>query len=92
VRNKQKTIYCYSEVEREEAAELLGKPEITRFKGLGEINPREFKRFIGPDMRLQQVTVPDRGSLHRCLEFYMGRNTPERRKFITDELIAEPTW
>ena len=89
VRNKQKTIYCYSEAERKEAEDVLAKPEITRFKGLGEINPKEFKRFIGPDMRLQQVTVPDRGTLKKTLEFYMGRNTPERRQFIVKELISD---
>ena len=89
VRNKQKTIYCYSEGERDEAIELLSKPEVTRFKGLGEINPKEFKRFIGADMRLQQVTVPDRGTLKKTLEFYMGRNTPQRRAFIVKELIPD---
>jgi len=89
VRNKQKTIYCYSMIERDEALEVITKPEVTRFKGLGEINPKEFKRFIGADMRLQQVTVPDRGTLKKTLEFYMGRNTPERRKFIIKELISD---
>jgi len=92
VRNKQKTIYCYSEKERDEALAELAKPETTRFKGLGEINPREFKQFIGGDMRLQQVTVPNKGTVQKCLDFYMGKNTPERRKFITDELIPEATW
>ncbi len=92
VRNKQQTIYCYSEAERDAAIADLPNHEITRFKGLGEINPREFKNFIGSDMRLRQVAVPDRGDVHRCLEFFMGKNTPERRQFIVNELIADPTW
>ncbi len=92
VRNKKKTIYCYSETERGAALEELAKPETTRFKGLGEINPKEFSHFIGAGMRLQQVTVPDKGTVQKCLDFYMGKNTPKRRKFITDELIAESTW
>ena len=89
VRNKSQTIYCYSEREREDAQEVVRSPETTRFKGLGEINPREFKRFIGSDMRLRQVTVPDRGTVHKTLDFFMGKNTPKRRKFICDELISE---
>jgi topoisomerase-4 subunit B len=92
VRNKKKTTYCYSEAERDAAIEELAKPEVTRFKGLGEINPGEFKRFIGADMRLQQVSVPDKGKVQKTLEFYMGRNTPDRRQFIIDELIAEASW
>jgi len=92
VRNKQRTIYCYSEAERDDATEHLAKPETTRFKGLGEINPREFKYFIGSDARLRQVTVPDKGTVQSCLDFYMGKNTPKRRKFIVDELISESTW
>ncbi len=92
VRNKKQTLYCYSEAERNHALETLTKPETTRFKGLGEINPKEFKHFIGDDMRLQQVTVPDKGALKKCLDFYMGKNTPKRRKFITDELITEASW
>jgi len=92
VRNKQKTVYCYSETERDAALEALTKPETTRFKGLGEINPREFKQFIGSDARLRQITVPDKGTVQACLDFYMGKNTPKRRKFIVDELISESTW
>lgn len=92
VRNKQRTAYCYTEAERDRALGELAGAEVTRFKGLGEINPREFKAFLGPDMRLRQVTVPDRGEIHRCLDFFMGKNTPERRAFIVNELIADPQW
>ena len=92
VRNKKQTVYCYSEAERDEALGELTKPETTRFKGLGEINPKEFKHFIGEGMRLQQVSVPDKGTVQKCLDFYMGKNTPKRRKFIVDELISESTW
>ena len=92
VRNKKETAYCYSEAERNQAIERLDKAEVTRFKGLGEINPREFKRFIGPDMRLQQVAVPDKGQVGRSLSFFMGKNTPERRRFIVDGLISEASW
>ena len=92
VRDKKQTIYCFSEAERDEALAKIGKPEITRFKGLGEINPKEFDRFIGEEMRLKQVTIPNKGSVQKTLDFYMGRNTPERRKFIVDELISENTW
>jgi topoisomerase-4 subunit B len=92
VRNKRETTYCYSEKERDAALERLAKGEVTRFKGLGEINPGEFKHFIGDDMRIMQVTVPDKGKLGKTLEFFMGKNTPRRRQFIIDGLIAEPTW
>ena len=92
VRNKQKTIYCYSESERDEAIEELAKNEVTRFKGLGEINPKEFDHFIGDDMRLQQVNVPDKGQVQKTIEFFMGKNTPARRSFIVDELISESSW
>src|SRR4029453_3625012 len=79
VRNKEKTIYCYSEAERDKAAKELGKnPEITRFKGLGEISPKEFKQFIGDDMRLSQVEYAARPEAAHILSFYMGKNTPER--------------
>ncbi len=90
VRNKQKTIYCYSEEERIKAINQLGKnPEITRFKGLGEISPDEFKHFIGPDIRLDPVRMKKHESVTQMLEFYMGKNTPERQDFIIDNLYIE---
>ena len=90
VRNKQKTIYCYSEEEKESAIrELRGKPEITRFKGLGEISPDEFKYFIGADIRLEQVQLKKHESVLQMLEFYMGKNTPERQDFIIENLYVE---
>ena len=90
VRNKQKTIYCYSEEEKQKAIdELKGKPEITRFKGLGEISPDEFKHFIGKDMRLDPVQMKKHESISQMLEFYMGKNTPERQDFIIDNLYVE---
>jgi topoisomerase-4 subunit B len=92
VRDRKQTIYCYSERERDAALEVVAKPEVTRFKGLGEINPGEFSHFLGEDMRLAQVALPNKSTVQRCLDFYMGRNTPERRRFIVDELLAEPTW
>src|SRR2546426_143996 len=83
VRNKEKTIYCYAEAERDEAATALGKNcEITRFKGLGEINPNEFKQFIGPNMRLSQVEYAPKPDSANIFSFYMGRNTPERKDYI----------
>ena len=88
VRNKQETRYCYTETEREKALEEISKPEVTRFKGLGEINPKEFNRFIGPDMRLTQVNA-NLGEVAHCLDFFMGRNTPERRDFIVENLISD---
>ncbi|MBL7727682.1 MAG: type IIA DNA topoisomerase subunit B, partial [Dinghuibacter sp.] len=79
VRNKQETIYCYSEEEKKKAVQKLGnKPEITRFKGLGEISPNEFQAFIGPDIRLQPVILPGEMPIQGLLEYYMGKNTPER--------------
>lgn len=88
VRNKEKTIYCYSEEESEEAARKLKKGlEITRFKGLGEISPNEFKQFIGKDIRLIPVTVNTFSDIKQTLEFYMGKNTPERKQFIMQNLI-----
>lgn len=92
VRDKKQTIYCFSERERDQALEQIAKAEVTRFKGLGEINPKEFDRFIGAEMRLKQVSVPNKGTVQKTLEFFMGRNTPKRRKFIVDELISEPSW
>ncbi|PYJ82578.1 MAG: DNA topoisomerase IV [Verrucomicrobia bacterium] len=89
VRNKEKTIYCYSEVERDGAGTRLGKScEITRFKGLGEISPGEFKQFIGPDMRLSQVEYAPKPDSHQILGFYMGKNTPERKDYIMANLIV----
>ncbi len=90
VRNKQKTVYCYSESERDRAVKQLGKsPEITRFKGLGEISPAEFKNFIGEDIRLQEVTLENAHNLKDILRFYMGDNTADRRQYIVDNLIIE---
>ena len=90
VRNKQKTYYCYSDQERESAIKKLkGKPEITRFKGLGEISPDEFKHFIGKDMRLDPVMLKKHESVAQMLEFYMGKNTPDRQDFIIDNLYVE---
>ena len=90
VRNKKKTIYCYSEEERVNAInELSPNPEITRFKGLGEISPDEFKHFIGKDMRLEQVSLRKTDGVKELLEFYMGKNTMERQNFIIDNLVIE---
>jgi len=90
VRNKKETIYCYSDEERQNAiAKLGGKPEITRFKGLGEISPDEFGGFIGEDIRLQPVILSKDSHLVKLLEFYMGKNTPDRQDFIIDNLRIE---
>ena len=90
VRNKKKTIYCYSEEERKSALEELGKnPEITRFKGLGEISPDEFKHFIGADIRLEPVILSKDRSIDSILSYFMGKNTPERQNFIIDNLRVE---
>lgn len=89
VRNSKKTVYCYSEEERDAAAKEMRSPEVTRFKGLGEISPAEFKRFIGPDMRLTPVRLANRHSVPAILGFYMGRNTPERRQYIMNHLVVE---
>jgi topoisomerase-4 subunit B len=89
VRNKKETIYCYSEEEKQNAmTKLGGKVEITRFKGLGEISPDEFGGFIGEDIRLQPVLLHDT-NLHQIMEFYMGKNTPDRQEFIIDNLRIE---
>jgi topoisomerase-4 subunit B len=89
VRNKQETIYCYSEAERDAAsAKLGGKPEITRFKGLGEISPAEFKQFIGKDIRLSQVEYAPKVDSQQILSFYMGKNTPERKDYIMENLVV----
>jgi len=90
VRNKKETIYCYSEMERKQAMEKLsGKPEITRFKGLGEISPDEFVHFIGDDIRLDPVMLDKDKSIEEMLSFYMGKNTPDRQEFIIDNLKVE---
>lgn len=90
VRNKKETIYCYSDEERQRAIQKLGKnPEITRFKGLGEISPDEFKVFIGEDIRLEPVLLSKESNLKELLEFYMGKNTPDRQHFIIDNLRVE---
>jgi len=90
VRNKQKTIYCYTDEERQRAiAELGNKPEITRFKGLGEISPEEFAQFIGDDMRKDPVLLSQDAVIQKLLEYYMGKNTPQRQTFIIDNLKVE---
>ena len=89
VRNKDKTVYCYSEAERDEASKALGKNcEMTRFKGLGEISPAEFKQFIGDDMRLSKVEYATKPEVHGILTFYMGKNTPDRKDFIMENLVV----
>lgn len=90
VRNKKETIYCYSELEKKQAiAKLRGKPEITRFKGLGEISPDEFVHFIGDDIRLDPVMLDKDKSIEELLSFYMGKNTPNRQEFIIENLKVE---
>ncbi|WP_437395539.1 DNA topoisomerase IV subunit B [Flagellimonas lutimaris] len=90
VRNKKETIYCYSDEERRNAIQkLTGKPEITRFKGLGEISPDEFKHFIGDDIRLEPVMLDKAMSIDALLKFYMGKNTPDRQEFIINNLKVE---
>ena len=91
VRNKKETIYCYSQEEKDDAIAKLGsKPEITRFKGLGEISPDEFGAFIGENIRLQPVNIhPKTDHLPKILEFYMGKNTPDRQEFIIGNLKIE---
>jgi topoisomerase IV subunit B len=90
VRNKQETIYCYDEGEKQAAIRKLGgKPEITRFKGLGEISPEEFARFIGPEIRKQPVIIEQGEHIQQLLEYYMGKNTQERQEFIIDNLRVE---
>ncbi len=89
VRNKKETYYCYSETERDRAIAKLSKPEVTRFKGLGEISPKEFKRFIAADIRLVQVRTRAMSEVGKALEFFMGKNTPERKNFIVDNLISD---
>jgi topoisomerase-4 subunit B len=90
VRNKKKTIYCYSEEEKQRAVKQLGnKPEITRFKGLGEISPDEFAKFIGPDIRLDPVVIHEGTDIQGILAYYMGKNTPDRQDFIIGNLRIE---
>lgn len=90
VRNKKETIYCYSDKERHDAISKLGpKPEITRFKGLGEISPDEFKNFIGEDIRLEPVIIDSKTKIDQMLSYFMGKNTPERQEFIIDNLRVE---
>ncbi|MCR9064539.1 MAG: type IIA DNA topoisomerase subunit B [Cytophagales bacterium] len=90
VRNKKKTIYCYSDEERQNAIkELGGRPEITRFKGLGEISPGEFEEFIGKDIRLDPVILEKESTVSKILGYFMGKNTPERQKFIIENLKIE---
>jgi topoisomerase-4 subunit B len=90
VRNKQETLYCYSEQEKQEAMKKLGKnPEITRFKGLGEISPNEFGQFIGADIKLQPVLLEMGDHIQQLLEYYMGKNTQQRQEFIIDNLRVD---
>jgi topoisomerase-4 subunit B len=90
VRNKKETIYCYSEQEKQAAMVKLGaKAEITRFKGLGEISPKEFGGFIGEDIRLEPVILQKDTKIKDLLRFYMGKNTPDRQEFIIDKLRVE---
>jgi len=90
VRNKQETIYCYDEAEKQTAMKKLGsKPEVTRFKGLGEISPDEFARFIGADMKVQPVLIMPDTHIQQILEYYMGKNTPQRQDFIIENLKVE---
>jgi len=90
VRNKEKTLYCYSIEEKDDAVKELKKGiEITRFKGLGEISPDEFKQFISKEIRLIPVSVQNLSDIKPTLEFYMGKNTPERKSFIMHNLRSE---
>ncbi|MFT7333639.1 MAG: topoisomerase-4 subunit B, partial [Sphingobacteriales bacterium] len=90
VRNKKETFYCYSDEERQRAIQKVGKnPEITRFKGLGEISPDEFENFIGEDIRLDPVIIRKEGEIKELLSYYMGKNTPARQEFIIENLRVE---
>jgi topoisomerase-4 subunit B len=90
VRNKKKTFYCYSETEKQDAMAQLGaNPEITRFKGLGEISPEEFEQFINADIRLQPVMLQKESEIKKLLTYYMGKNTQERQEFIIENLRVE---
>jgi len=90
VRTKKETVYCYSEAERDRAVQKMGKnTEITRFKGLGEISPMEFKQFIGTDMRLSPLILSEQTSIEKLLTYYMGKNTMERQQDIIEHLKVE---
>jgi topoisomerase-4 subunit B len=89
VRNKKETVYCYSERERNTAVKRLAKSEVTRFKGLGEISPREFKQFIADDDHLRRVTVGSMSDVKTALDFFMGKNTPARKEYIINNLVAD---
>ncbi len=90
VRDKQQTFYCYSDAEKQQAIDKLrGKPEITRFKGLGEISPDEFSGFIGSNIKLEPVVLHDDTNIDKILEYYMGKNTPDRQEFIIENLRIE---
>jgi topoisomerase-4 subunit B len=90
VRDKQQTFYCYTETEKKAAIKKLrGKPEITRFKGLGEISPNEFGAFIGDDIKLEPVLLTEDMNIDHVLDYYMGKNTPERQEFIIGNLRVE---
>jgi len=90
VRNKKSTLYCYDDTEKDAAIKTLGRnPEITRFKGLGEISPDEFKHFIGDDIRLDPVKIDANESLKEMLKFFMGKNTPTRQEYIIRNLRFE---
>lgn len=90
VRDKKDTYYCYSETEKRQAIKKLsGKPEVTRFKGLGEISPDEFAQFIGPGMRKQLMRIEQGDHIQQLLEYYMGKNTMERQEFIINNLVVE---
>jgi len=90
VRNKKETRYCYSETEKQEALGALGsKSEITRFKGLGEISPDEFRHFIGEDIRLDPVVIGKESRIKEMMTFFMGKNTPDRQSFIIENLRVE---
>jgi topoisomerase-4 subunit B len=89
VRNKKETVYCYSDSERDEVVERLRNYEVTRFKGLGEISPNEFKQFIADDEHMKRVTPGSMGDVKRALEFFMGKNTPARKEYIIENLIAD---
>lgn len=92
VRTKKETVYCYSERERDQTTARMGaKAEVTRFKGLGEISPHEFKQFIGKEMRCRDVCVKGEHSIPEVLGFYMGKNTPDRREYIMNHLVIDPT-
>ena len=90
VRNKKKTIYCYNNVEKQNGIKSLGNnPEITRFKGLGEISPNEFKEFISDNIKLEPIILREKSKIIDLLTFYMGKNTLERQNFIIDKLRVE---